>query len=609
MMKHGRIFAVSSTDEKIHVTKKRAQDGPNPGSLTNRFGMTTLFLPQRNKRAVPLPGRPLIRRLLLVSILFLTTSFSGCRQIHVGFARFQLINQTPYTITYYGVAATEAGVQNAPNRLAAPLGPSNVADADVKRPGHYWLRAIANVEGNPVERIAGPVEIFDGNRAWAWYVEDGAIRNGTEARDIYGAIDLPAVIIDTHGAGVPDEPKVPAAIRITSPDGLFDFEGNVGIEVRGNSSQTFDKLSYGLETWDTEGGDVDVTLLGLPGEEDWVLYGPWMDRSLVRNVVGYTLWESLGYYAPRTRFVELYLNTDNHPLIEETYHGVYVLTEKVKRDRNRVDIARLGPDDTAVPAITGGYLLEMKASDQLDQGQLSIPSAGAFVIAIEYPKAEDMLDVQRAWITTYLADFEAALFGEGFADPETGYGAYIDVDNFIDYILLQDFFKNRDAFRSSTWMYKERGKKLRMGPVWDLNIIFGYFSFNGFNRPDGWFLQHAKNDLPHSPWTDRLFEDPAFVARYIARWRELRANVLSTTTVHGIIDRASAELRTAHARNFMRWQTLGRTLIPDLRFLMFTGPHPDSWQGEVRMMKDWADDRAAWMDDHMDELVGRESAR
>jgi len=172
----------------------------------------------------------------------------------------------------------------------------------------------------------------------------------------------------------------------------------------------------------------------------------------------------------------------------------------------------------------------------------------------------------------------------------------------VDYILIQDFYKNRDGFRSSTWMWKDRGEKLRMGPVWDLNICFGYFSFNGFQEPEGWYLQTPKEDLAHSPWTDRLFQDPAFVEQYIARWKELRQGPFSTQAIHALIAAAEDELRTAHVRNFVRWDSLGRTLLPDIRFIMFLGPHPASWQGEVAYLRDWIAKRGAWIDANIEGL-------
>ncbi len=543
--------------------------------------------------------------------LFIVLAGFGCDQIYRGFARFQLVNQTSGEITFYAFADSEAKLTDADNLLSEPLGTDEVFDANVPGPGRYWLRAVAEIDGETIDRTVGPLDILDGNKAWAWYEEDGEVQSGTEPRDIYAMTELPAVVIDTRGETILDDPKIPTDMHIAfDPDGDHnqpfgeptDYVGFAGIEVRGNSSQTFDKVSYGVETWDETDDGIDVEMLGYPEEEDWVFYGPWMDRSLMRNVVGYRLWADLGNYAPRTQFVEVYLNSDDHDVIEERYHGVYVLTEQIKRDKNRVDIEKLDEDDTELPAITGGYILEMQAPDQLDPGTLSIDIAGDFILAIEEPKSEDIIDVQLNYITEYIADFETALFGEGFADPVTGYAAYIDVDNFIDFMLFQDLSKNRDAFRSSIWMYKDREEKLRLGPVWDLNIAFGYFSFQGFQSTEGWVIQAPKNDLPHSPWTDRLFEDPAFVDQYIARWQELRDQQFSDDALDGLIDTAVAELGTSHVRNFVRWDTLGKTLLPDIRFLMFMGPHPDSWQGEVEYLRTWVHDRAAWIDTNIEGL-------
>ena len=246
--------------------------------------------------------------------------------------------------------------------------------------------------------------------------------------------------------------------------------------------------------------------------------------------------------------------------------------------------------------------MEMKGPDELDPGADLIDVAGDFILAIEEPNPENMPAVQREWISQYIADFEAALFGDAFADPEIGYAAYIDVDTFVDYILIQELYKNRDGFRSSTWMSKDRGEKLRMGPVWDLNICFGYFSFNDFQSPEGWYLNRPHSKIAHSPWTDRLFQDPAFVARVRARWRELRRGEFSPSAINELIDAASADLRTAHVRNFVRWESLGKTLVPDIRFLMFLGPHPDSWQGEVAYLRQWIERRVLWMDEHLGEL-------
>jgi len=555
-----------------------------------------------------------MRRVIRLGLLFVVAGGAnlGCDHISSGFQRFQLINHTPHEITYYAISGSEAGVRTAANQLSAPIAPNTVYGIEGGGPGFYWLRAIANVDGVEEEHLLGPVWMGDGLFGWAWRMVDGAIRTGTGPEDLFAVTDLPAVVIDPLGRPITDQERIPMEFHIAwDPDGGLnvplgspaDYAGPAGINIRGNSSKTFPKKSWRIEIWDEQGNDRNVSLLGMPREDDWILYGPWMDRSLLRNVVGYDLARAMGQYAPRTRFVEVWLKEHGVDVRAEDYHGVYVLAENVKRDNQRVDIARLFPEDTDPELITGGYILEMvNDQDQQDPGALLLPAAGGYFLDIREPKPDRINQVQLDYVAGYMADFEAVLFGPDFADPDTGYAQYIDVDSFVDHILLQDFFRNRDAFRASAFMHKDRGGKLVMGPIWDLNIIWGYFSFAGFDQPEGWFLQEPNPNLGHSPWTDRLFQDPAFVERYIARWRELRQGVLATPDIFQRIDRHAEELQTAQARNFLRWPSLGITLFPDIRFLMFTGPHPTSWEGEIDFMKDWLARRATWMDAHIHEL-------
>jgi len=153
---------------------------------------------------------------------------------------------------------------------------------------------------------------------------------------------LPLVFIDTNGRQIPDEPKILVDMGIVwngqgkenhTSDDFNHYFGKVGIEIRGSSSQMFPKKSYGFETSNQAGEDVDFQILGLPEEEDWILYAPYSDKTLIRNVLTFSLAKPLGHYTSRCRFVELFLN--------EEYQGIYVLMEKIKREDTRVDIAKL----------------------------------------------------------------------------------------------------------------------------------------------------------------------------------------------------------------------------------------------------------------------------
>ena len=107
------------------------------------------------------------------------------------------------------------------------------------------------------------------------------------------------ISINTNGNIIVDEPKVSADLQIKKGDSLIEVH-KIGIEIRGSSSQMFDKKSYGFETWDENGEDLDVSLGGFPEEEDWILYGPYSDKSLIRNVLIYDLSNAIGQYATRT---------------------------------------------------------------------------------------------------------------------------------------------------------------------------------------------------------------------------------------------------------------------------------------------------------------------
>ena len=104
------------------------------------------------------------------------------------------------------------------------------------------------------------------------------------------------------------------------------------------------KKPYRFETVDSFGENNNVSLLGMPEENDCVLYATWSYKTLIRNVLTYQLSNELGLYASRSRYCELYLNGD--------YKGIYVLMEKIKRDQNRVNISKLDPDAPFLAAAT-----------------------------------------------------------------------------------------------------------------------------------------------------------------------------------------------------------------------------------------------------------------
>jgi hypothetical protein len=411
--------------------------------------------------------------------------------------------------------------------------------------------------------------------------------------------DLPVAVLDTAGREIRDEPKSDARVRVYAAgiDGLAalaapatHFDGSLAIEVRGYTSQAFPKKQYGFETRDADGRDADVSLLGLPPESDWILHAPFVDKSLMRNHLAYEFSRRMGRYAPRTEFLELFL-VDDRAATPELFHyrGVYVLTERIERGIDRVDIERLEPSMTTEPGVAGGYLLEWTERERIESGEVMFSTRRAEALLIRYPKAEDVTDTQAAWIHSYVDDLEAALSLLEREPDSDAFENYLDLDACVDYFLLSELLRNHDVFVASTFIHKPRAGKLVMGPMWDLDRAFGDVEFDGNWRPTGWLL-------PSRGWGRDLFLSRRFRQRYVERWREHRQSALDLVQLGEIIAATEQRLEGAAARNFEKWQVLGHYVKAN------RAPYSKSFGEEIDKLRRWLDDRARWMDEHIEDL-------
>jgi hypothetical protein len=414
--------------------------------------------------------------------------------------------------------------------------------------------------------------------------------------------NLPLIEVQTNGNYIQKDNKVTVDIDIIdNGEGNLNWSGNpanvytgkAGIEIRGSSSSGFDKKNYGLELRQSDGTDSAVSLLGMPAESDWILHGPYSDKVLVRNHLAYTLFSRLGHYAPRTRFAELRIN--------DQYQGVYVLLEKIKRDKNRVNIAKLEPADNAGLALTGGYIFKIDRSSDgsNNDGWYSqyTGSSGQLVFYVfHYPKWEDITVQQTAYIKSQVDSFEMALKSANYKDPVKGYRSYIDVQSFIDYFLLVELSKNTDGFRLSTFLHKDRDDRdprIHMGPVWDYDLAFGNANYGDADITTGWKYSYPDGGWGGNPfWWSRFMSDPWYTAQLKCRWLEMRATVLSDEGIQGIVDSAAMVMGPAIDRNFDQWNIHGTYVWPNV----FIG---STFQEDEDFMKGWITDRAAWLDAHM----------
>ncbi|MFN0175631.1 MAG: CotH kinase family protein [Saprospiraceae bacterium] len=411
--------------------------------------------------------------------------------------------------------------------------------------------------------------------------------------------DLPILKIATDGQGIVNEPKINAQFTVID-NGLgqrnyldqtdFAYSGTIGIELRGNSSQWMPKKSYNFETRDDVGEDKDVELLRLPAGSDFVLAANFSDKTLMRNALAYETFRQLGHYATRTRFCEVVLNN--------TYQGVYILTEDIRRDKDRVDIAKLEPDDTTGVALTGGYICRVDWNHSPGwNSQFSQPNSPNVFTYFQhtYPRWNEHHPTQQYYIRSYIDSFEVALHGPDFQDPEAGWRKFGAENTFVDYLILNEISKNVDGYRLSTFFQKDRddkGGKLRMGPPWDYDLAWYNADYcDNFNTSGFAFdINYICGDAGVPFWWEKLMTDTLFAQNLACRWQSLRDTNLKNTNFFGVIDSMEAVLEEAQARNFEFWPILGKYVWPNPGFL------PPTYAGEVAKMKGWIYQRFAWLD-------------
>ena len=415
---------------------------------------------------------------------------------------------------------------------------------------------------------------------------------------------LPIVVVNTNGQDIPNENKITAHMGIVDngsgemnhlSDPYNHYDGFIGIELRGSSTLWFPKKQFAVETRDSLGDNNNVSLLGMPVENDWIFNAPYTDKSLMRNVLIYKMAQDAGRYASRSHYFELVLNGD--------YRGVYVMLEKIKRDDNRVDIANLNPENVSGDDLTGGYIIKIDKWDGENvDGWYSEPQLenySGFYYQYHYPKPDDIVSEQKEYIIDYIDNFEQVVISENFSDPILGYPSIIHWDSFVDFLIMQEITKNVDGYRLSSYLYKDKDSndgRLIAGPIWDFNLGFGNADYCDGGTTTGWAIDFnlvCPGDSYQIPfWWYLIWSDESFRWSVQQRWHELRQNMLSNAAVNTVIDSLRDHIGVAADRNFERWPTLGEYVWPNY----FIG---ETYEEEVEYLRDWIMTRMEWMDNEL----------
>lgn len=398
--------------------------------------------------------------------------------------------------------------------------------------------------------------------------------------------ELPVLMVDTGGQQILKEKTVWAEVAVLDDSsGRNDILGEVDdvltatIKYRGASSYSrFDKPQYRLKFYWKEGGKaLDYDLFGMGADSEWVLNGPFLDKTLLRNYLMYNLSGEVMDWAPGCTFFELF--------VDQKYQGVYLAVEPVTDGIERLNLNQFGLASGATPYIVKRDRMNTEENVLHTYGELHGYTGQQLSVA--YPGSSSLTNAQRRWIEQDINQFEEALYADYFDDPQIGYAHYIDVDSFVDYYVLNEFSLNHDAGVLSTYLYKDLNGKMKLC-MWDYN--------NGFDNYQWFPMETDKFHLTDNYWFDRLLQDRAFVDRVVSRYRELRKTTLSDQHIQTILNTGLQQLGDAIERNFAVW---GYTFSESLRGSL---EDPESYEEAMEQLRRVIDNRLQYMDGNMEKL-------
>ena len=368
------------------------------------------------------------------------------------------------------------------------------------------------------------------------------------------------------------------------------------IRIRGNSSRKFDKKGYLLKFTQENGVDgLDVSLDGMAADNSWVLHGPILDKTLLRNYMCYNIAGELMDYVPEVRFCELFLNGE--------YQGVYVLTEKIGfNEEGRCDLTKTDPDIAQTSFIlrldTGFTDPEHQLKTFFDYaGKRGLSTRQNEHFEIIYP-GDTLTQAQKQYITAEISQLEKAMFSFDSADPRRGYPAYLDVDSFVDFLVLNEFMMNADAGRLSTYFCKDLRGKITI-VCWDYN--------NTFNN---YFVDLLENEEIYATnkWYACLLRDKQFVDRVVTRYHELRGSILSDEYLREYITKTVEYLGPAIDRNYSRW---GYTFTREYNeqhtdiVLLPVERNPSDYEEAIAQLIDAIERHGRFLDENIESLYAR----
>lgn len=370
------------------------------------------------------------------------------------------------------------------------------------------------------------------------------------------------------------------------------------IKIRGHSSRRYAKKQYQFSQIDSKGEKLSESFLGFSPSEEWVFNAPYTDKAFMRNALMYRLGQEIGsnhskWFAPETKYAEIWLNDD--------FLGLFVISPKIERGKYQVNLPKTELDKPHTASFLGELTFNRGTYRTRYGTQIDLQYPGTKKFKEWKEKDKEKARKVKKKIIGDIENFEKALHDDYFTNPEVGYRQYIEVDTFVDYLILQEVAKNFDAYRRSAFFYKAHNGKIHMGPLWDFNIALGNLRVFDFHKPKGWVYEFHFVFTRQSFWFQRLLQDTYFRDKVIERYKELRQKdgLLCDGHIEDIIDSFAYEIGDSANRDTIRWAGTHKLIE---RVFVRTKDKAHTLPGHVAILKKWMFSRLKWLDAHIDHI-------
>lgn len=421
---------------------------------------------------------------------------------------------------------------------------------------------------------------------------------------------LPVIQIETHGQKIPGTP-------ITRDDGTImnelsdenmesitvDFslidhqEGSnqqddsktvetyATVHYRGNSSRFFDKKSYSIHLIDSHGNENPQELVGMTSHNEWILNGPFLDRTYIRNYLCMNIAGEIMDYAPNVRYCELFVDGE--------YQGLYLLMESISYGEGRIEMNQTN-DDTDITSFIVRWDRAGKGDYELNNYTYYTYHSDVSALDVRYPGKNTITDEKYDYINDQISHIEKILYSMSLWEEDANYTDYIDVESFAEYFIINEFFKNVDAGKFSTFYYKDvRGKVKTV--VWDFN--------NCCDNYADYVSGKAGFTMQYTPWFSQLVKDESFVSLVVEKYHQFRKSYLSTDYLLQYIEETDKWLTDAIQRNDEIWgYVYDLENYNDKNFLIPVERNMQSHQEAVEQLKHYIEERGEWLDQHIESL-------